>query len=84
MDFSSPFTLALYYYFGKNINGADENTFAFEPNSSTACGTNGGQLRAGWLSNALTIEFDIYDNDNPTQLYDIACDHIAVEIDGNM
>ena len=84
VDFSTPFTLSLEYYFGNNINGADGNTFTFQPSSSTACGTNGGQLGAGGLANALTIEFDTYDNDNPTHLYDMSCDHIAVEIDGNM
>ncbi len=84
IDFASNFTLTLDYYFGNNIGGADGNTFTFQPSSSTACGQAGGQLGAGGLSNALTIEFDTYDNDNPTHLYDMACDHIAVEIDGNM
>jgi hypothetical protein len=84
IDFSLPFTLSLDYYFGNNTNGADGSTFTFQPSSSTACGTAGGQIGAGALSNALTIEFDTYDNDNPTHLYDMACDHIAVEIDGNL
>ncbi|PHR27984.1 MAG: hypothetical protein COA38_12625 [Fluviicola sp.] len=84
IDFSLPFTLSLDYYFGNNINGADGNTFTFQPSSSSACGTNGGQLGAGGLANALSIEFDTYDNDNPAHIYDMSCDHIAVEIDGNM
>lgn len=84
IDFSGDFSLTLDYYFGSSINGADGNTFTFQTSSSTACGTQGGQLGAGGLSNALSIEFDTYDNDNPTHLYDMACDHIAVEIDGNM
>ena len=84
IDFSSSFTLSLDYYFGNNINGADGSTFTFQPSSSTACGIAGGQLGAGGLANALTIEFDTYDNDWPTHLYDMSCDHIAVEIDGNM
>jgi hypothetical protein len=41
-------------------------------------------LGAGGIPNALVIEFDTYDNDNPTHLYDMACDHVAVEIDGDM
>lgn len=83
IDFASDFTLSLDYYFGNNIGGADGNTFTFQPSSSTACGQDGGQLGAGGLSNALSIEFDTYDNDNPTHLYDMSCDHIAVEIDGS-
>lgn len=84
IDFASDFTLSLDYYFGNNINGADGNTFTFQPSSSTACGQNGGQLGAGGIANALSIEFDTYDNDYPTHTYDMGCDHIAVEIDGNL
>lgn len=83
IDFASDFNLTLDYYFGNNINGADGNTFTFQPSASTACGTAGGQMGAGGLSNALAIEFDTYDNDNPMHVYDMACDHIAIEIDGD-
>lgn len=83
IDFATDFNLILDYYFGNNINGADGNTFTFQPSASTACGTAGGQLGAGGLTNALSIEFDTYDNDNPAHIYDMACDHIAVEIDGD-
>lgn len=83
IDFANDFNLTLNYYFGSNINGADGNTFSFQPSASSACGTAGGQLGAGGLTNALAIEFDTYDNDNPTHLYDMLCDHIAIEIDGN-
>lgn len=85
IDFAGDFTLTLDYYFGSNNGaGADGNTFTFQPSASTACGTAGGQLGAGGIPNALVIEFDTYDNDNPTHLYDMSCDHIAVEIDGSM
>ena len=84
IDFNSNFSLSLDYYFGNNINGADGNTFTFQPSSSTACGQNGGQLGAGGIPNALSIEFDTYDNDNPAHVYDMSCDHIAIEIDGNL
>ena len=85
IDFAGDFTLTLEYYFGDNNgNGADGNTFTFQPSASTACGTAGGQMGAGGIPNALVIEFDTYDNDNPTHLYDMTCDHIAVEIDGSM
>lgn len=84
VDFNTNFSLSLDYYFGNNINGADGNTFTFQPGSSTACGQNGGQLGAGGLIDALSVEFDTYDNDNPAHVYDMSCDHVAVEIDGNM
>lgn len=85
IDFASDFTLTLDYYFGNNDgSGADGNTFTFQTSASTACGTAGGQLGAGGIPNALVIEFDTYDNDDPWHVYDMACDHIAVEIDGSM
>lgn len=83
IDFNQPFNLTLNYYFGNNINGADGTTFTFQPNPA-ACGTAGAQLGAGGIANSLIIEFDTYDNDNPTHLYDMLYDHIAVEIDGNL
>lgn len=84
VDFNSNFSLSLNYYFGNNVNGADGNTFTFQPSSSGACGQNGGQLGAGGLTNALSVEFDTYDNDNPAHVYDMSCDHVAIEIDGDM
>jgi len=83
IDFNQDFFLTLDYYFGNNINGADGNTFTFQPSASTACGTAGGQLGAGGITNALAIEFDTYDNDFPTHIYDMLCDHVAIETDGN-
>lgn len=83
IDFNSDFSLSLDYYFGNNIGGADGNTFTFQPSASTACGIAGGQLGAGGLTNALSIEFDTYDNDSPMHVYDMSCDHVAIETDGN-
>lgn len=83
IDFSQPFMLTLDYYFGNSINGADGTTFTFLP-SISGCGTAGGQLGAGGLASALTVEFDTYDNDNPAHVFDIAADHIAVNINGNL
>lgn len=83
ISFSSDFTLTLDYYFGSSINGADGNTFTFQPSNSVACGGSGGQLGAGGISNALSIEFDTYDNDNPAHVYDMTPDHISIEIDGD-
>lgn len=83
IDFNSDFSLSLDYYFGNNIGGADGNTFTFQPSASTACGQDGGQLGAGGLTNALSIEFDTYDNDYPSHVYDMSCDHVAIETDGD-
>lgn len=83
IDFNSDFSLSLDYYFGNNVGGADGNTFTFQPSASTACGQNGGQLGAGGLTNALSIEFDTYDNDNPAHVFDLLCDHVAIETDGD-
>lgn len=81
IDFHSDFSLTLDYYFGNNLNGADGNTFTFQPSSSSSCGSDGEQLGAGNISNALVIEFDTYDNGYSGEM---ACDHIAIEIDGDM
>ena len=83
LDFNSDFDLTLSYYFGNNVSGADGTTFTFQPNPGS-CGTAGGQLGAGGIANSLVIEFDTYDNDFPTHAVDIAADHIAIEVDGNM
>lgn len=84
LDFNSDFTITTVFYFGNNINGADGSTITFQPSSPTLCGSTGGELGTGGLSNALVIEFDTYDNDNPTHAIDILADHIAIDIDGSL
>ncbi len=81
IDFANDFTLSLDYYFGNNINGADGNTFTFQPSSSSSCGVNGDQLGAGSIPSALVIEFDTYDNGSTGETW---CDHVAIEIDGDL
>lgn len=83
IDFNSDFSLNLDYYFGSNPNGADGTTFTFQPSSSSACGQAGAQLAGGGISNSLVIEFDTYDNDGGSS-WDLSCDHIAVETDGDL
>lgn len=83
IDFNNDFSLNLDYYFGSNTGGADGTTFTFQPSSSTACGVNGSQLGGGGISNSLVIEFDTYDNDGGSS-NDLSCDHIAVEVDGDL
>ena len=83
IDFNSNFSLSLDYFFGTNAGGADGSTFTFQPNNSGACGNSGAQLGAGGIPNSLIIEFDTYDNDGFSS-DDLGCDHIAVEIDGDL
>ncbi len=83
VDFNSNFSLSLDYYFGDNPGGADGTTFTFQPNPIASCGQNGDQLGAGGIPNALIVEFDTYDNDGAANS-DLACDHIAVETDGDL
>lgn len=83
IDFGSDFSLSLDYYFGSNVGGADGTTFTFQPSSSTACGQSGAQLAGGGIANSLIVEFDTYDNDGGSS-WDLSCDHIAVEIDGDL
>ena len=84
IDFSSDFDYSLSMYFGDNGNGADGCTFTFQNEGPDVCGQTGGQLGAGGITDALVIEFDTYDNDNPTHNYDMLEDHIAVNINGDL
>ena len=86
ISFASAFDYTVKMYFGDDPNGADGCTFTFQ-NAATglaSCGTTGGQLGIGGVSNALVIEFDTYDNDSPMHVYDMTEDHIAIETDGNL
>ncbi|MFH0896082.1 MAG: T9SS type A sorting domain-containing protein, partial [Bacteroidota bacterium] len=86
ISFASAFDYSVSCYFGNNVNGADGCAFVFQnsPAGVTACGNPGNQLGAGGIPNAVVIEFDTYDNDNPMHVYDMSNDHTAIEIDGNL
>lgn len=86
LSFASPFDYTVMMYFGNNVSGADGCTFSFQNNPAGigACGTAGGQLGMGGVSNAVVIEYDTYDNDNPAHVFDISADHTAIEVDGNL
>jgi len=86
ISFASPFDYTVNMYFGNNVGGADGCAFVFQnsPAGISSCGNSGGQLGAGGISNSVIIEFDTYDNDFPTHLYDMSEDHTAIEIDGNL
>lgn len=86
ISFGTSFDYTVNMYFGNNTGGADGCAFVFQnsPQGISACGNNGAQLGAGGISNSVIIEFDTYDNDNPAHVYDIAVDHTAIEVDGNL
>ncbi|MPM13317.1 hypothetical protein SDC9_59673 [bioreactor metagenome] len=86
ISFATAFDYSVQMYFGAAAGGADGCAFVFQnsPEGISQCGNNGGQLGAGGISNAVVVEFDTYDNDNPSHIFDIAVDHTAIEIDGDM
>jgi hypothetical protein len=86
ISFAAAFDYSVNMYFGAAAGGADGCAFVFQnsPQGISQCGTTGGQLGAGGISNAVVIEFDTYDNDWPAHVYDMSVDHTAIEIDGNM
>jgi hypothetical protein len=86
ISFASSFDHTLSMYFGSNNNGADGCAFVFQnsPLGLSEVGDVGRQLGAGGILNSLIIEFDTYDNDNPTHLVDRVYNHTAIEIDGDL
>lgn len=86
ISFAIPFDYTVNMYFGNNTGGADGCAFVFQnsPQGISQCGLTGGQLGAGGISNAVVVEFDTYDNDNPAHVFDIAVDHTAIEVDGDL
>lgn len=82
ISFASSFDYTINMYFGDDDGGADGCTFIFQnsPQGIAACGTDGAQLGAGGISNALVVEFDTYDNGS----YDPNEDHTAIYINGNL
>lgn len=85
ISFASAFDYTINMYFGNNVSGGDGCAFVFQnsPAGISACGNDGSQLGAGGISNSVIIEFDTYDNDSPWHTWDIAQDHVAIEIDGD-
>ncbi len=86
ISFANPFDYTVMMYFGNNVSGADGCTFSFQNSAAgtSACGAAGGQLGMGGVPNAVVIEYDTYDNDNPAHVFDISADHTAIEVDGNL
>ncbi len=79
IDFSLSFDHTLDVYLGDH-DGGDGMTFTFhsDPGGTSICGANGQGLGADGIQNALVIEVDTYDNDNPDHNWDLLEDHVAV------
>jgi hypothetical protein len=69
---------------GNKDGGADGLTFTLQNNAAglSAVGNPGYQLGIGPLTNTFIIEFDTYDNGPGAG--DIAVDHIAIDVNGNV
>lgn len=82
ISFASSFDYTINMYFGDDDAGADGCTFIFQnsPQGIAACGTDGSQLGAGGISNAMVVEFDTYDNGS----FDPSEDHTAIYVNGDL
>lgn len=82
ISFLSSFDYTVNMYFGNDDAGADGCTFVFQngPQGTTVCGTDGVQLGAGGIPNAVVVEFDTYDNgsNDPNE------DHTAIYTNGDL
>jgi hypothetical protein len=85
ITFGSAFDYSVNMYFGAAAGGADGCAFVFQnsPQGISQCGQTGYAMGAGGISNSVIIEFDTYDNDGSDN-NDLASDHTAVEIDGQL
>lgn len=82
ISFLNSFDYTLNMYFGNDDGGADGCTFVFQnaPAGIAACGTDGVQLGAGGIPNAIVVEFDTYDNGSEDPTYD----HTAIYTNGDL
>ncbi|HWZ21327.1 MAG TPA: L-type lectin-domain containing protein, partial [Cytophagaceae bacterium] len=90
VDLTQPFDMSFEMFFGcdNGPNGGDGMTFTFQSQGINAIGGGGGFLGIGGgpiISPAISIEFDTYDDEFfPGVVNEIAADHIAIDIDGNV
>lgn len=94
LNFLSPFTYDFIVNLGSSDAGADGTAFVMQndPKARCACGTAGGSLGAGGISNSLIIELDTYLNaeDRDDGMAGVLCsggpepDHLDVWLNGNV
>ncbi|MBC7486608.1 MAG: T9SS type A sorting domain-containing protein [Cytophagaceae bacterium] len=91
IDLTQSFDMSFDMFFGcdNGANGGDGMTFTFhnDPRALNAVGDGFGYLGVGGsaaLSPALSIEFDTYDGTASGGSNELAADHIAIDINGNV
>jgi len=88
IDLSQPFDMSFEMFFGcdKGANGGDGITFTLQNSIQglNAIGAGGGNLGLFGTSPAVSIEFDTFDGSMFGGTNEIAADHIAVELNGNV
>ena len=88
-DLTQPFDMTFDMFFGceSGANGGDGMTFTFQNQSATSIGGGGGFLGIGGgpiVSPSISIEFDTYDGTSSGGTNEIAADHIAIDINGDV
>ena len=94
LNFLAPFSYDFIINLGSSDAGADGAAFVMQndPKARCACGTAGGSLGAGGISNSLIIEIDTYLNseDRDDGMAGVLCsggpepDHLDVWLNGNV
>lgn len=83
VDFSQPFTHNMSANFGTvDGSGADGICLIYQTGGPTICGISGGGMGAQGIANSFIVEFDTWDNGALQS--DIAPDHSAISINGNL
>ncbi|MDX2283207.1 MAG: PKD domain-containing protein [Bacteroidia bacterium] len=82
LNLASPFDLNFTVNLGSNdATGADGISFALQNSGTGALGAFGGGLGTAGISPSLIVEIDTWDNTNGV---DIADDHMAIALNGNL
>lgn len=91
IDLTQPFDMSFDMFFGcdAGANGGDGMTFTFhnDPRALNALGEGFGYLGVGGgpaVTPSISIEFDTYDGTAAGGLNELAADHIAIDINGNV
>ena len=82
VDFSQPFTHTMIMNFGNSDAGADGICLVYQTGGPNVCGTSGEGIGASGIPNSFIVEFDTWDNGAAQS--DIAADHCATSINGDL
>lgn len=85
VDFTQPFSNTVTMNFGTiDGNGADGICMVYQndPAGMAACGSTGGMIGAGGITNSFIIEFDTWNNGAAAS--DIGNDHVSIDINGDI